>query len=62
MKHGFLYEKYLNSKLGERGEGGEYAPQIGFGWTNGLALHYLSLYPDIKKPECQWMQIICVQN
>lgn len=52
VKYGNLFEKYNSNILGERGEGGEYQPQVGFGWTNGLALHYLSLYPDIKAPVC----------
>jgi len=45
-KTGNLYEKYRNDAFGERGQGGEYTVQTGFGWTNGLALHYLSLYGD----------------
>lgn len=52
IKHGALFEKYKSTALGERGEGGEYESQIGFGWTNGLALHYLRLYPDIVAPKC----------
>ena len=30
------------------GGGGEYATQIGFGWTNGVLLALGSLYPDLK--------------
>lgn len=54
-KQGLIYEKYRNDKLGERGQGGEYAVQAGFGWTNGLALYYLSLYGDVLQvPSCPW--------
>lgn len=40
-----MHEKY-NSLLdtGARGEGGEYEPQTGFGWTNGTVLWLLQLY------------------
>ncbi|HEY4044115.1 MAG TPA: trehalase family glycosidase, partial [Rhodopila sp.] len=42
-----LVEKYdvLNPGMGG---GGEYATQIGFGWTNGVLLALGSLYPDLK--------------
>jgi len=42
----FMYEKYDCRLTGVSGGGGEYAPQIGFGWTNGVALQLLNLYPD----------------
>ena len=29
---------------GERGGGGEYTPQVGFGWTNGVVLWLLERY------------------
>lgn len=54
-KEGAIYEKYRNDKLGVRGQGGEYTVQTGFGWSNGLVMHYLMLYPselvapDVKK-------------
>ena len=38
---GYMNEKY-NSFNGEGGGGGEYEPQVGFGWTNGVALVLLS--------------------
>lgn len=39
--------------LGQRGQGGEYTVQVGFGWTNGLALYYLKLYGDeLQVPTC----------
>ena len=37
-----MHEKY-DARGGEcvRGGGGEYAPQVGFGWSNGVALAFL---------------------
>ena len=35
LQTGLLYEKY-DVESGSVGAGGEYAPQIGFGWTNGV--------------------------
>lgn len=35
---GFMYEKYDATKPGVGGGGGEYTPQVGFGWSNGVAL------------------------
>ncbi|WP_428484963.1 alpha,alpha-trehalase TreA [Rhodopila sp.] len=44
-----LVEKYnVVTTGGEEGGGGEYATQIGFGWTNGVLLALGSLYPDLK--------------
>lgn len=34
----FMYEKYDAFHVGVGGGGGEYVPQIGFGWSNGVAL------------------------
>jgi alpha,alpha-trehalase len=39
--HGVVYEKYATDGDGDSGHGGEYAPQVGFGWSNGVALHLL---------------------
>ncbi|KAL7670239.1 hypothetical protein ACOME3_005178 [Neoechinorhynchus agilis] len=36
-----MYEKYSAVTPGYPGEGGEYEVQVGFGWTNGVALNYL---------------------
>jgi alpha,alpha-trehalase len=44
-----LVEKYnVTTPLGDEGGGGEYATQIGFGWTNGVLVALVSLYPDLK--------------
>ena len=41
-----MYEKYNAYEIGVGGGGGEYIPQIGFGWTNGVALILLrQAYP-----------------
>jgi alpha,alpha-trehalase len=44
-----LVEKYdVMTTGGDEGGGGEYATQIGFGWTNGVLLALGSLYPALK--------------
>jgi len=39
-----MHEKYNALIPGGAGSGGEYPPQIGFGWTNGVTLEFLSQY------------------
>jgi len=39
-----MHEKYNALIPGAPGSGGEYPPQIGFGWTNGVTLEFLDLY------------------
>ena len=44
-----LVEKYnVTTPGGDEGGGGEYATQIGFGWTNGVLVALTALYPDLK--------------
>ncbi len=44
----YMYEKYNAFEVGVGGGGGEYVPQIGFGWSNGVALALLNdLYPGV---------------
>jgi alpha,alpha-trehalase len=44
-----LVEKYnVTTPGGDEGGGGEYATQIGFGWTNGVLVALTSLYPGLK--------------
>lgn len=38
---GVMYEKYDAFVPGQYGGGGEYTPQVGFGWTNGVALELI---------------------
>ena len=46
---GKLVEKYnVTTTGGDAGSGGEYATQIGFGWTNGVLVALTSLYPQLK--------------
>ena len=48
---GRLMEKYNVEDLSLEAGGGEYPLQDGFGWTNGVLLKYLRLYPKlIQKP------------
>lgn len=43
---GYMYEKYNAFEVGVDGGGGEYVPQVGFGWSNAVALILLQqLYP-----------------
>jgi alpha,alpha-trehalase len=47
--HAKLVEKYnVTTPGGDEGGGGEYATQIGFGWTNGVLVALTSLYPDLE--------------
>lgn len=39
-----MFEKYDVTTRGIPGGGGEYVVQDGFGWTNGVALHFLQMY------------------
>ena len=46
---GELVEKYnVSNTTGDAGSGGEYATQVGFGWTNGVIVALTGLYPDLK--------------
>ena len=47
QKDGQMHEKYDATKPGARGGGGEYAPQVGFGWSNGVVLWLLEKYGDL---------------
>ena len=39
-----MVEKYDGVTPGVSGGGGEYNVQTGFGWTNGVALHFLQRF------------------
>jgi alpha,alpha-trehalase len=45
-KSGNIYEKYDADRIGERGKGGEYLVQEGFGWTNGVCISFLNMFGD----------------
>ena len=42
QKNKFMYEKYNADEIGVGGDGGEYVPQLGFGWSNGVALVFIN--------------------
>jgi alpha,alpha-trehalase len=46
QRTGKLVEKYDVVTVGQKGRGGEYPTQDGFGWTNGVLRKLLVLYPD----------------
>lgn len=41
-----MYEKYDPEESGMAGGGGEYEVQVGFGWSNGVLIDFISLYGD----------------
>jgi alpha,alpha-trehalase len=51
---GFMFEKYDATRIGKTGGGGEYHPQHGFGWTNGLDLYLLQKYGSLNSPTVCW--------
>ncbi|KAJ0106586.1 hypothetical protein Patl1_17456 [Pistacia atlantica] len=54
-KTGAMHEKYNVEKCGDFGGGGEYIPQTGFGWSNGVVLALLEEFgwaQDLKI-DCQ---------
>ncbi|KAK2978651.1 hypothetical protein RJ640_019108 [Escallonia rubra] len=50
-----MHEKYDVDKCGDAGGGGEYVPQTGFGWSNGVVLAFLEEFgwPRDLKIGCQ---------
>ncbi|XP_012990982.2 trehalase isoform X2 [Esox lucius] len=46
IKYDAMFEKYDVNGDGKPGGGGEYEVQLGFGWTNGVALQLLAQYGD----------------
>ncbi|KAJ1654864.1 hypothetical protein IWQ61_005281 [Dispira simplex] len=50
---GNMFEKFDALNLGHTGTGGEYEPQVGFGWTNGVAIWLMGLYGEsLTTPPC----------
>ncbi len=43
-----MYEKYNALEVGVGGGGGEYVPQVGFGWTNGVILSMIHTSKHLK--------------
>ncbi|KAG5837610.1 hypothetical protein ANANG_G00241150 [Anguilla anguilla] len=46
LKYEAMFEKYDVTGDGKPGGGGEYEVQLGFGWTNGVALQLLDQFGD----------------
>lgn len=47
-----MFEKYNVDQVGRPGHGGEYNVQIGFGWTNGVAMAFLDMFgAELKAPQ-----------
>ncbi len=57
---GKLVEKYNVRDAGE-GAGGEYPVQDGFGWTNGVLLKLLSIYPQLSARRFEFTGSGCAQ-
>ncbi|HET7812315.1 MAG TPA: alpha,alpha-trehalase TreF [Steroidobacteraceae bacterium] len=55
---GKLVEKYNVRDAGE-GAGGEYPVQDGFGWTNGVLVKLLALYPGLAKQSYEFTEGSC---
>ncbi|KAJ1296552.1 hypothetical protein BS78_01G310000 [Paspalum vaginatum] len=51
---GTMHEKYDVEACGKYGGGGEYKPQTGFGWSNGVVLSFLEEFgwPEDKEITC----------
>eukprot|EP00435_Cladocopium_sp_Y103_P018213 s3515_g4.t1 len=50
QKHKAMFEKYDAFRVGEGGGGGEYTPQTGFGWSNGVAMVLLAKNGNRSSP------------
>eukprot|EP01123_Difflugia_compressa_P011080 TRINITY_DN4290_c0_g1_i1.p1 TRINITY_DN4290_c0_g1~~TRINITY_DN4290_c0_g1_i1.p1 ORF type:complete len:594 (-),score=87.12 TRINITY_DN4290_c0_g1_i1:61-1842(-) len=48
QKYGIMQEKYNGFIPGDPGKGGEYPPQKGFGWSNGVTIEFLSMYGNLQ--------------
>merc|ERR1712029_739425 len=46
-----MFEKYDVEEIGLPGGGGEYEVQEGFGWSNGVIMHFLDKYPNLISPD-----------
>jgi alpha,alpha-trehalase len=55
---GKLVEKY-NVRDAGQGAGGEYPVQDGFGWTNGVLLKLLAIYPKLANQRFEFLQSGC---
>ena len=46
-----MYEKYDAIEPGMYGSGGEYSVQLGFGWSNGVALSFIEQFSSGVMPK-----------
>ncbi|VVC33385.1 Six-hairpin glycosidase-like,Glycoside hydrolase, family 37 [Cinara cedri] len=49
QKTGYMFEKYSAISFGTSGDGGEYKPQKGFGWTNGVVFEIFNRWGNELK-------------
>ncbi|KAI9279182.1 trehalase [Sporodiniella umbellata] len=48
---GHMFEKFDVTQIGVAGGNGEYKPQVGFGWTNGVAMWIFDTFNNLTAPE-----------
>ncbi|KAI8086001.1 trehalase, partial [Halteromyces radiatus] len=59
---GHMFEKFDVRSLTASGFGGEYAVQVGFGWTNGVTLWIFNQFDGLVAPNCNSTQIYQVPS
>ncbi|RCH82276.1 hypothetical protein CU097_001896 [Rhizopus azygosporus] len=47
---GHMFEKFDVTAVGAAGGQGEYTPQVGFGWTNGVAMWIFNTFDNLTAP------------
>ncbi|CEG82153.1 Putative Trehalase [Rhizopus microsporus] len=47
---GHMFEKFDVTAVGTAGGQGEYTPQVGFGWTNGVAMWIFNTFDNLTAP------------
>lgn len=47
---GHMFEKFDVTAIGTAGGQGEYTPQVGFGWTNGVAMWIFNTFDNLTAP------------
>jgi len=57
-----MFEKYDVEQIGLPGGGGEYKVQEGFGWSNGVILHFMKSYNHMKSPDLSGANNVLVGN
>lgn len=62
QRTGYMHEKYNIFEPGRCGSGGEYDPQVGFGWTNGVALALLVRPPRVSLEPEDTNQALSIQQ